>query len=150
MTDKTNPFLTTVSHYSDKRLLFIIDNPNDFAPKLAEAAKYETQIRNLREFDEKVIANNDKDFEKTEENSRLTIVRQNLGFGASIEDCEVYLLNEGLNKSEVLEILDKAVELGPLKKEIKIKKSQEKNEPSIWMILITIFFVVRLIMRLAS
>ncbi len=143
MSDKTNPFSKSVVKYTDLRLLSIIESPNDFAPKLVDAAKTEAGIRNLKEIDTAAITHE-------EEHKHVTIVRQNLGFGTSIENCEIYLLNEGLSRKEALTILDKAVELGPLHKEIITQESNEEKGPSIWLILITMFAVVKLIMRLTS
>lgn len=143
MTETINPFANTVIHFSDSRLMSIIKSPHDFAPKLLEAAKIEAGERELIKFDKTAITHSGQ-------SSHLTIIRQNLGFGVSIEECEEYLLSEGLSKEEALVILNQAVELGPLKKEVKTKTHKEESGPSIWFILFAIFVVVKLIWRLSS
>jgi len=143
MNENVNPFANTVAHYSDSRLETIAKSPEKYAPKLVDAAIHERSIRGNSE-------NNTNRISYTQKDNHLTVVRQNLGFGASIEDCETFLLNEGLSKEEALIILDKAVELGPLKKEIRQNTKKEDSGMSAWAIIITVLLVIKLIYRLAS
>ena len=144
MNESTNPFADTVAHFSDKRLKSIISSPDSYAPKLVAAANYEVKVRNM---EAPPIA----EPEESKAVNHLKVVRQNLGLGVDIDNCEYYLLSQGLSKEEALNILDEAVRLGPLKvnRTSHSEKEKEKSIP-IWSILITIFLVIRLIMRLAD
>ena len=144
MNESRNPFADTVAHFSDKRLNSIVSSPNSYAPKLVAAANYEVKIRNLEAIP---VA----EAEESKPVDHLKIVRQNLGLGVDIDNCEYYLLSQGLTKEEALNVLDEAVRLGPLKinKATHSGKEKEKSIP-IWLILLTIFSVIRLIMRLTD
>jgi hypothetical protein len=80
--------------------------------------------------------------------NHLSIVRKNLANGASIEDCETYLINEGLDNDQILSILDNAARTAPLEaSKAKAVNSKNNNGIGIWTVLLIAFFVIRMIMR---
>ena len=145
MIKSQNPFAESVIDLTDKRILTISRSPKDFSPKLVDACITEAKKRGI----ENDVIKETKIEKKT---NYLAIVRTNLSNGASIEDCETYLVNEGLDQETILSILDKAARTAPLqesKARARGKEADSKNNTGlgIFSTLLIIFFVVRMILR---
>ena len=139
MTSSINPFTEAVAEYTDQRLINIVKSPNEYSPKLAQASITEAKKRGLYPLKEEAPKpQGSPDY--------LTIIRNKITRGESIEECEQYLLNAGVAQEEALSILDKAARTAALKE--KRKAENDNSGPSVWSILFIIFIVVRIIMRM--
>lgn len=143
MTETDDPHAKAVASYSNEKLTAIIETPGTYDPKLVVAANREAKWRGIQRRHESTSS-------RTSQESHLTLVRQKMGVGASKEICEEYLRNEGLSKEGALFILNKAIELGPLKIVAKPRTQEEGCGISFWFVIVTILSLIKLITLIAK
>jgi len=147
MGDTLNPFAHEVCHYNDQKLAKILKYPLNYTPQLVEACKQEFTIRNNQD-DLRLTKVNDSPTDG--EYSHLSVVRGILSNGGDLEKCRTYLVDAGLEKDAILEILDQAARTAPLQPINVAKETKKGSKNSIWMVLFSIYVLFKVIRLLTQ